>query len=90
MEMYILRAYKPEFYNDSDDGEVEIGMFYRDIEFSLFRDKLQAKADELNRGFSFGVSWTLERQEELRALDSQYDCHSSTSYYVAKVNLEIE
>lgn len=90
MEMYILRAYKTEYYNDSDEGEIQIGTFYRDIEFSLFRDKLQVKADELNRGFGFGVSWTLERQEELRALDSQYDCWVSGEYRVDCVTLEIE
>lgn len=87
MEMYILRAYKPEFYKTDGDDDNYIES-YRDIEFSLFRDKLQGKADELNRGIM--GDWTEGQQEKLRALDSQYDCFDDVTYRVETVTLEIK
>ena len=86
MKLYVLRATVDVGYRCPDEGWQDLGKRYEDVEFSLAREDLDAKAEDLNLGFRVDDGfWSDRRAEQLRTLHSDYDNHHYT-YSVVDVS----
>ena len=85
MKFFELRAMWVETYDCPDDGLVEICDKYETIAFSTDTVKLQAIANELEKGYK-NNNWSLKRCNELRKLYSGYDDFRETEYKIIDVS----
>lgn len=85
MKLFELRAVWVETYDCPDNGLQEICDKYETIAFSMDTVKLQAIADELEKGYN-GRNWSLKRCNELRKLYSGHDDWRETEYKIVDIS----